>query len=179
MKIMPRTSLLPTQRIVFLPSALDSVKMVAKRGLTDNEICDYFGIPLSLFNKWLKAYPSFRDTLEEGRTEADVRVVEALHKSAVGYHLKHKKTTIQVKNGRKTRRTVITESPVAGSVDAQKFWLTNRDKKHWKNRVSSESDVRAQILVEDRRKLIDGLFSELISDPKQLINVTPEPSKPK
>lgn len=160
------TKVRPIQSVVYLPTALDSVRMIAKRGLTDSEICQYFGIPERLFAKWVKAYPSFRTALEEGRTEADVKVVEALHKSAVGYKIKTKHTNTTVRNGRKIKKERVIENVVAPSVDAQKFWLTNRNREQWKNRQSNESNIKAAVLIGERKELIESIFSELISNPE-------------
>jgi len=169
MKMMPAKS---KKQIVYLPSVLDSVRMIAKRGLTDKEICTYFDIPETLFAKWLKAYPSFRDALNEGRTDADAKVVDALHKSAIGHKTKVTTTSIVEKNGKKIKRTRINEQLIAPNVEAQKFWLTNRDKVNWKNRQSSEANIQAAVIVAERKELIDGIFTELMSNPKLVESIT-------
>jgi hypothetical protein len=168
MKTKVISRLTPYQSLVFLPTALDSVRMIAKRGLTDKEICESFGIPEALFAKWVRAYPSFRLALEEGRTEADTKVLKALHKAAVGYKLKTTHINITERNGRKIKKERTVETEVPGSVDAQKFWLTNRQKEFWKNRQSTESNVKAAVIIAERKELIEGIFNELIATPEAL-----------
>ncbi len=166
-EIMPKKA---EKQIIYLPSVLGSVRAIAQRGLTDAEICKYFAIPETLFAKWLKLYPSFRAALNEGRTEADTKVVDALHKSALGGIRKIKTVSVVEKNGKKIKRERTQEIYQAANVEAQKFWLTNRDKENWKNRQSSETNIKAAIIHAERKDLIEGIFKDLTATPTLVEN---------
>ena len=75
----------------FLPSHLDQVRAIAARGMTDLDMCKFLDIHPKQMKLWKKQYPLFEQAIEDGRTDADVEVVQALYKSAVGYsHVEEK-----------------------------------------------------------------------------------------
>lgn len=120
---------------LFLPDYLTEVKMVAMRGQTDKEISQVFGIPLSLFRKWKKTYPSFKDAIEKGRTRADAEVLAALFKRATGQFTVPHTEIIKYKDD---FETLTMEKHFAPDVDAIKYWLNNRARDHWQQRSAIE-----------------------------------------
>lgn len=120
---------------LFLPDYLTEVKMVAMRGLTDKEISQVFGIPLSLFKKWKKTYPSFRDAIDKGRTRADAEVIAALFKRATGqFTVPH----TEIIKYRDDFETLTMNKHYPPDVDAIKYWLNNRAREHWQQRSAIE-----------------------------------------
>jgi len=43
---------------------------------------------------------------------------------------------------------------------------------NWKNRQSSEANIQAAVIVAERKELIDGIFTELMSNPKLVESIT-------
>lgn len=107
---------------IYWPDRIDYVKAVAARGLSDVEMAEYLGISADLLDSWKVYYPLLNKAIEEGRSQADVEVVAALHKNAVGYDYE----TDEVVRGRGRADVVTVTKHVPGDTNAQKFWLMNR-----------------------------------------------------
>lgn len=116
---------------IYLPDCLPQVRAIAMRGYTDDEISTLFGVDKDLFQKWKKVYPDFREAIDNGRTFADIAVVESLFKRAVGYDY-HEQGLTRTGSVRELRKHL------PGDVGAIKYWLNNREKEHWKERTSTE-----------------------------------------
>lgn len=127
---MARRKTSPVETVVFLPDCLEQVKAVAMRGVSDEEMAAVFGISKKLIKKWKDFYPNFEKAIEEGRTLADIEVVEALHKKAVGYEYD---TDIVVKTRQGSDIHTVTKV-VEPDTSAIKYWLSNRQPKHWSER---------------------------------------------
>ena len=56
-------------RVFFPPDHLDIVRAIALRGMSDTEMADVFGYHQADIKAWKKLYPSFKEAVEEGRTE--------------------------------------------------------------------------------------------------------------
>lgn len=120
-----------THNGVYLPDCLPQVRAIAMRGLSDDEISANFGVDKDLFAKWKKAYPSFREAIEHGRTHADVAVVEAAWKRAVGYDY-HEDGLTRTGAVRSLRRHL------PGDPGMIKYWLNNRKRDHFQDRNVQE-----------------------------------------
>lgn len=107
---------------VYWPDRIDYVKAVAAQGLNDMEMAAYLGVPETLLESWKAYYPLFAKAIEEGRSRADVEVIQALHKNAIGYDYE---TDIVVRT-RRGAEVVTAKQHVPADTNAQKFWLTNR-----------------------------------------------------
>lgn len=152
------------ESVVFLPDCLAQVKAIAWRGLSDDEIAEMFGVDKELFQIWKKTYPSFRTAIEEGRTHADSKVVEALYKRATGYD--YEDQVVGRSGVRTLRRHAIPD------VDAAKFWLKNRQKAHWSDRHSLDGGGRSgggtnPIEIQDTK-------TDLIRDILKLVQPKPD-----
>ena len=106
------------------------------RGGTDSEIAMTFGIGLTLFKKWKKQYPTFREAIEKGRTRADAAVVEALFKRATGkFSIPHTEV-IKYKDSFETLSMRKHFPPDFSSIQ---YWLNNRAREHWQQRSAVEA----------------------------------------
>lgn len=77
-------------------------------GATDPDLARFFGVSRSVISEWKKVYPKFAAALQS-KEAADAQVVGALFKNAL-----------------------------AGNVTAQIFWLKNRQKDNWRDKVDHE-----------------------------------------
>lgn len=78
----------------------------AREGLTDEQIAKNMGISRTTLWDWKKKEPNILDTLKKGKDVVDFEVENALLKSAL-----------------------------EGNVTAQIFWLKNRRKLQWRDKV--------------------------------------------
>lgn len=120
-----------------------AVRKIALLGLTQEESAPYMGIGLSTFRKWLKDYPEFEQAWLEGAKVVDADVANALLKSALGYN--YTKNTTKTKDSEtdgESLEETTEEMHAPGNVQAQMFWLANRQRDKWKMKHSSDEDER-------------------------------------
>jgi len=105
---------------------------MALLGATDEMLSNTFNVTEKTIIEWKELYPEFRLALIDGREKADAKVARSMYERALGYS--HKDVDIRVVDKALTI-TPITKhyppDPVAG-----KFWLTNRQKKLWVEKVN-------------------------------------------
>jgi hypothetical protein len=151
---------------LFLPDYLTEVKMVAMRGLDDKEIAQVFGIAPSLFKRWKKLYPSFRDALDKGRLHCDAEVVAALFKKATGKYTVPHTEVIKYKDYYETLQMKKHYPP---DTEAIKYWLNNRAREHWQQRSAVEQSGPGGKPIE-----ITAGKGELIDAIVNLVNPKPD-----
>lgn len=78
-------------------------------GYTDKQLAEYFDVSEQTLNAWKKKYPEFLESLKAGKEEADSAVVGALYEKAI-----------------------------AGDTTAMIFWLKNRQRYQWRDKVNHE-----------------------------------------
>lgn len=118
-------------------------------GHSDRQIAAELRVAESTLNIWKKQFPEFSESLAAGKIKPDIEVAKGLYKRAKGY--KYRETTIE--DGKK--KTVIKEMP--GDVNAQKFWLTNRQKENWRDKQSIGVEFEQMTDAQ-----IDEIFNRLI-----------------
>ena len=69
----------------FKESMLEDCHRLARFGCTSEEIAGFLKINLQTFNAYNRDIPEFRDALEQGRMWDSMKVVDSLHKQALGY----------------------------------------------------------------------------------------------
>lgn len=120
-----------------------AIKKIALLGLSQEESAPYLGISLDTFKQWMKKYPEARQAWDEGAMAVDGEVANALLKSALGYNY--------TKNTTKTKESSVEENSIeetteemhqAGNVQAQMFWLANRQRSKWKMKHSDDEDEK-------------------------------------
>lgn len=104
-------------------------------GLTDAKMSDLFDVDESTFNRWKKAYPSFRASIKEAKEIADAEVVHSLRQRALGATTKEVRTTTNPDGEITTQVTTKQNPPDATSAI---FWLKNRQPQHWRDKQVQE-----------------------------------------
>jgi hypothetical protein len=112
----------PDPADIYWPDRIDYVRAVAARGLTDTEMAAFLNVPASLLDSWKAYYPLFAEAIEEGRSQADIEVIQALHKNAVGFEYE----TDEVIRTRRGAEVITAKRFMPPDTNAQKYWLTNR-----------------------------------------------------
>jgi len=146
----------------FLPDFPDQVKAIAMRGLSDDEMAAVFGISPNLIQNWKAFYPSFAEAIEQGRSHADARVVQALFDNCIGYDYDE-----DVIVGGKFGADVLTVTKrKLGETSAQKYWLDNRQPQNWGQKVQIGGDrspgakpVGVAVRDETKQEVINSILN--------------------
>ena len=111
-------------------------------GFTDSGLAKLFRVCLSTINKWKHDYPEFKEAVREGKAAFDAKHVErALLKRAVGYSYREL-IYGPGKNGKLVIQKRV-QKHLAGDVNAQIFWLRNRNPKRWVD--NKNLDIRGTV----------------------------------
>ena len=132
----------------------------ARDGLSDEQIAANMGISIATLYNWKRDHLEILEALKEGKDAVDRQVENALLKSALGYKYD------EVTEERRDDELVVTKvvhKEVQPNTTAQIFWLKNRKRLEWRDRVENaitgadggavkvetltESDVDARIIV--------------------------------
>lgn len=106
----------------------------ARDGLSDEQIAANMGIGIRTLYEWKQRYPQIMQALKEGKDIVDRQVENALLKSALGY------TYDEVTKERRDDMLVVTKvvhKEVQPNTTAQIFWLKNRKRLEWRDRVEN------------------------------------------
>ena len=106
----------------------------ARDGLSDEQIAANMGITDSTFYEWKKKYSEISEALKEGKDAVDRQVENALLKSALGY--KYDEVTRELRDDELVVTKVV-HKEVQPNTTAQIFWLKNRKRAEWRDRVEN------------------------------------------
>jgi len=121
----------------YSPKLNKQAESLARLGLTDKEIADFFDIAESTFYEWKEVYPKFSEAIKKGKIPADAAVVGSLFKRALGYKYKevtYEKIDFKEKLDAESdtailkdvyKKKVVTKE-LPPDVMAQMYWLNNR-----------------------------------------------------
>lgn len=109
----------------------------AMDGLTDEQIAHNCGVSRSTLNVWREKYQDISDTLKRAREVADREVENALFKCATGFKETVKK--IRVVDG--VPLEVEVEVYYPPNVTAQIFWLKNRKRDVWRDKIEQSLEI--------------------------------------
>ena len=112
---------------------------LALLGATEKEMAEIFNISEQTLNLWKKTHPELIEEISRGKTAADSDVAVSTYKRALGYSHKAVKIFADPKTGRITKVPYTERYPP--DTPAAKFWLTNRQRDKWKDRVDVKHDV--------------------------------------
>lgn len=133
---------------------LNEIETWVEQGDTDKEIAEKLGIGYSTFRKYKTDSVALKGAIATGKDKANQAVEKALLKIAKGYHF-YEETAFKVKEevvDEVTKEVLVKESVKVQSVkkyarpdiNAQKFWLINRQNTKWKddpNKVANDKEL--------------------------------------
>ena len=109
----------------------------ARDGLTYEQIAHNMGIGLTTLKEWRQKDATISSTLKRGREVVDYEVENALLKRALGYTI----TIVEQKLDKEgCVHTLEKDVHVPGDTTAQIFWLKNRRKQQWRDKVEVETN---------------------------------------
>ena len=119
----------------------------ARDGLTEEQIANNIGISRQSLWEWKKKEVDILNALKKGKEVVDIEVENALLKRALGYSYKEV-TKEQVKNPITGQYEMMITKEVTKEVQpdttAQIFWLKNRRKQQWRDKVEIEKEDSVQ-----------------------------------
>lgn len=125
-------------------------------GLIDKQLAFFFGVSESTLNRWKLAYPEFSESIRRGKALADVEVVEALYRSAIGFS--YEESVVKEFNGKIEVIKTIKHRPPSST--AMIFWLRNRQPDKWSNnpspKIEEENAQPVQIIVNVQDARVNG-----------------------
>ncbi len=124
---------------------IEQVERLCELGATDNEIARFFGTTVKVIQRWASANPEFGEALRVGKEVADARVERSLYQRAVGYE----QTVTKVFLPAGSREPVFARytEQMPPDTGAQIFWLKNRRRDEWKDRIESDHTGDVKLLV--------------------------------
>lgn len=143
------------------PSKFDTInkekfKILAIKGFTDNELCDFFDINRATLYRWKNSNKEFCDSLKNWKNEADAKVEKSLYQRAIGYEydeITYEKSKtgglgIKLTEGEvtaikheNTYKVKITTKQVVPDVIAEIFWLKNRKPEEWRDKHEVQGNI--------------------------------------
>lgn len=109
----------------------------ARNGLTDEQIANNIGISRSTLFEWRKKNQDISNALKKGKEVVDIEVENALLKRALGYTITLKEQKVD-KDG--CIHDLQKDVHIPGDTTAQIFWLKNRRKQQWRDKVEVETN---------------------------------------
>lgn len=125
-----------------------------KEGLNQKQIIHNLGIGKTSFEAYKKQHPELAELLNIGKETQNEEVKNSLFKASTGFYY-YVEEAVKVKDaeGNEDVRVVTVKKFSPPQTEAMKYWLNNRDKKHWANNPQI-LDIRREEL--EHRKNVDG-----------------------
>lgn len=119
--------------------------MLSSLGLSRQEIASVLGTQARYIDEVISKSPDLQDAIKEARKQADVQVVNALFRRAVGYNY----AEVLYDNYGKIYRKAFKHLPP--DVTACIFWLKNRMKDEWADTFKGELTLRDRMDIGNRQ----------------------------
>lgn len=117
---------------------LEQIAEWVMSGLSMKQVAEKIGISRKQLYEWKDKYSDIRDTLNKSMEVADNEVENALYKKCLGY--KETVKEIRVDKDGKQQPAMVREIYIQPDVTAIKFWLANRQKDKWREKVEIEQE---------------------------------------
>ena len=130
----------PTYKPEFCPLAYKFCLL----GATNEDLADLFEVAVATLGYWLRRYPEFKKAVQEGRDVADADVALALLHKAKGFT----HTDVKVLRTEAGPEQVEYNRYFPPDTQAALFWLRNRRRKQWRERIELEHSVTDEKLRE-------------------------------
>lgn len=136
------------------PERLTLLTAWARDGLVDGQIAKNMGVSEATLYNYKNKYQEIKEALKKGKEVVDIEVENALFKKALGYNITVQKAfklkdVVYGENGKKVSETerieyAEEEIHVPADTTAQIFWLKNRKKAQWRDKVEYEKTQGVQ-----------------------------------
>ncbi|GAB4023211.1 hypothetical protein GCM10028808_72960 [Spirosoma migulaei] len=117
-------------------------------GATDADLADFFEVTETTINNWKNAHQEFFESIKKGKTLADAEVADSLYNRAIGYSHPDTHFTSFEGNVIQTPTTKYYPPDPTSAI----FWLKNRQRKHWRDKVDVEQTTEVTVTVKRQKK---------------------------
>lgn len=151
-----------------IESHLDKIEQWVEHNNTDKEIAEKLGIAYSTFRKYKSTNVALKSRIATAKDKKNQEVEKALYKGCVGYYYEEEVATkIKEECLAEDGKTIISKEDVkvvsvkkykAPDLNAQKYWLNNKEKAKWKDdphRVDNDKKLTKLKEKEVNSKVID------------------------
>ena len=121
----------------------------AKELLTNAQIAAKLGISYETFRRWQNKYSAFCEAIKRGKAVSNVKLIEAMKKSAEGYTVEEETTVIHLDENKqpKSYDRIVKKRYIPPSTTTQIFLAKNRMPEDFRDVNRHEVDLRGQIKV--------------------------------
>lgn len=118
-------------------------------GATLSDLAKFFELADCTIDRWVATHSEFAEAVKSGGQIADANVAKALYRRAIGY--RHKAVKIMsvagpAGTGSAIERVPYTEVYPPDTVAAI-FWLKNRQKEHWREKIQLSNDPENPVSI--------------------------------
>ncbi|RXI50184.1 Xaa-His dipeptidase [Clostridium tetani] len=126
-----------------IESRLDEIEQWVEHNNTDKEIAEKLGMAYSTFRKYKSTNVALRSRIATAKDKKNQEVEKALYKGCIGYkYYEEVATKVKEEYLAEDGKTILSREDVkvvnvkkykCPDLNAQKYWLNNKDKMHWKD----------------------------------------------
>lgn len=132
------------------------IENLCKRGFTDKELAEAFGVTETTVNNWKKNFPGYFKSIKDWKKEADKNVEKALYESAIGYE--HPEVQFFKVGGKIVPQQTTKRYPPNDR--SLRFWLTNRKPDEYRDRKEVDITSQGKSIVNRIREEMNNESSE-------------------
>lgn len=118
----------------YKPEYARQAKKLCELGATDIELADFFEVNESTIYEWQHRFPDFSKALKLAKEPADQRVERSLYRRATGYSY----DTVKIFQYNGTEVVVPYREHVPPDATSMIFWLKNRKRAEWRDRIENQ-----------------------------------------
>jgi len=131
-------------------SMVEDIHRLARFGCTNEEIAEFFKISEQTFAKYVQEIPELYEALQQGRMLDSMKVVDSLHKQALGYEVTETEEAEHMdRNGKIHILHKTINKHVQPSVTAAIYLLKTRHGDKWMDIVKTEKTQNLNIMVKN------------------------------
>lgn len=171
-KLMTRPSLWETN----IAPRLKEIKQWYESGATDQEVYNKLNVSHDYYYKAIKEHPTLAELVKIGKEITDLKVINALLKSALGFEYEEVRTVVEEKNGKKHTRVEKIKKYQPPNPTAMIFWLKNRSPEQWNDRrelildTKDNEEKRKQLFMDMVKAEVVDSESEGAEDERKALN---------
>ena len=125
----------------YKPEYDEQVRKICALGANDKKLADFFNVSESTLNLWKLKHPTFSESLRLGKSEHDIRRVEAsLLNRALGYTVTETTEEVGENANGPSSKTITRERHIPADTSSIIFYLRNRMGKAWSNNPVIDDD---------------------------------------
>lgn len=127
----------------YRPEYDEQARKLCLMGAIDAELADFFDVAIDTISEWKNVHPNFSASIKQGKMQADSNVADRLYNRAMGYE--HPEVHISNYQGEITKTPITKVYPP--DTAAAIFWLKNRQKGKWRDKVELAGDPESPLTV--------------------------------